>query len=122
MNNEVDLDGSIYSILLESNGLLSSDNESLSSDPEGEPEQYEDNYEVHLVDIASSCHESVVILTGLDSQAAELLAEQQYLNNEVAKLNSSVSFIFAVLLIFAIFGMIKCCFTIFNKYLGLGQA
>ena len=120
--NEDNLIAVVPDYLYDVNGLDSDDQVDLSSDSSEESAEYSGEYETVLSDIASG----VVVLQSSTSNVYDethaLLMEEQLLNDNINILNDNLISCFHLMLVFLIILVIKMLFSIFNKYLCLGQA
>lgn len=108
--------------LYESDGFLSDSEELSSAFNEEESEGSEDNLSSYYDDV-------VVILTSMESDVssinssiASLSQEQLNIVNGISVIEQNSFYIICFMIVFTIFAVIKICFAIFNKILGLGQA
>ena len=124
--NGSDLENSISVIvpdyLYESSGLVFSDQDLLSSTSSAKFGEYG-------TDVSSSGYDYTVILSGIESSVYDLastsvvsLTEQEMINNRLNRLEDNLDTCVCFLIVFTILAVIKICFAIFNKILGLGQA
>lgn len=112
----------VPSYLYESSGPLLSDNELLSSTIEKEFAEYRNI-------VSSNSNDYTVILSGIESGVYDIssstsatMVELTMMNNRLNRLEDSLYTIVCFLVVFTILAIIKICFAIFNKILGLGQA
>lgn len=108
--------------LYESDGFLFDSEELSSTDSEEESERPE-------VNSASSSYDYTELITGIQSGVYDLvsndyatISELNLLNDRVGRLEDSTNTCLCFLIVFTVFAVIKLCFALFNKYLGLGQA
>lgn len=108
--------------LHEFDGLLFNSEELSYSSNEEESEGSEDNLSSYYDDI-------VVILTSMESDVSSINSSLASLNEEQLAIVNGISvieensfYIICFMIVFTIFAVIKICFAIFNKVLGLGQA
>jgi len=124
--NGTDLENNISVIvpdyLYESSGSVFSDTELLSSTIEKEFAEYRES-------VSSSSNDYTVILSGIESGVYDIssstsatMVELNLMNNRLNRLEDSLYTIVCFLVVFTILAVIKICFAIFNKILGLGQA
>lgn len=108
--------------LYESDGFLFDSEVLSSSDIEEESGRSE-------VDSSSSSIDYTELISGIQSGVYDLvssdvvtLSELSLLNDRVGRLEDSTNTCLCFLIVFTVFAVIKLCFALFNKYLGLGQA
>lgn len=108
--------------LYESDGFLFDSEVLSSSDIEEESGRSE-------VDSSSSSIDYTELITNIQSGVYDLvssdvvtLSELSLLNDRVGRLEDSTNTCLCFLIVFTVFAVIKLCFALFNKYLGLGQA
>ena len=108
--------------LHESDGFISDREELSSSIYEEEQSESDDNLSSYYDDIT-------IILTSMESDISSINSALVSLNedqlaavNGISVIEENSFYIICFLIVFTIFAVIKICFAIFNKILGLGQA
>lgn len=108
--------------LYESDGPLPLYQELSSSYNEEESSEYESDMSSSSYDYSELLSSINAGVYDLSSSAAVSLVEYEMMNNRLNILEDNLNTCVSFLIIFTVFALIKICFAIFNKILGLGQA
>ena len=108
--------------LFDANGLDNDDQIDLSSKGSEEPEELSGERETDYSDVVSGINSITSSINDLYDQEYVILMETRLINDNLVILNDNLNACFNLLIVFFVIIVIKMLFSIFNKYLGLGQA
>ena len=103
-------------------GLDYDDQADLSSKGQEESEELSGEQQIDNSDVVSGLNSISSSLNDLYDQEHAILMETYLLNDNLVVLNDNINSCFNLMLVFFVILVIKMLFSIFNKYLGLGQA